>query len=113
MPTALPVLTEVPNINHVEGLNLSISWDPWNRSRDYGAGHVEAYKVQCWESNNRTNEVYATASKDQQLLIITLSKPDTAYECGVSVLQIVSGDTIAGPVGPTITERTECLGNQH
>ncbi len=111
LPTALPILTEIPSINGINGLNLTISWDPWNCTIDYGAGQVEGYQVRCWENDNRINVVKLnTSSKDQHDLTITFSKPGATYECGVSVFEIVSGDTIAGPMGPTITGRTGCGG---
>ena len=102
----MPALYEKPSVK-TEGTSVTIRWNAWNETIDYGTGSAEKYRLYSAKKNQSFVPVeilYGTEMKIDNL------EKGTEYVFAVSVFRVINSNSTEGALSPKESVRIKCDG---
>ncbi|XP_072050189.1 tyrosine-protein phosphatase Lar-like [Amphiura filiformis] len=103
---ALPAHYEfIPRIVRVSDASLTIQWNAWDASIDYGTGPAEKYQIYLAQQGQTLVPVAESTDTVEE---ITGLLHDTTYDFAVSVFRVINTRSYEGSRGPITSATTSC-----
>ncbi|XP_072050186.1 protein sidekick-1-like [Amphiura filiformis] len=103
---ALPALYEMPDIT-IDGTSVTLRWNAWDASIDYGTGPAEKYQVYFAKQNQPLVPFSITMDTNER---IDNLKGGTGYKFAISVFRHIDSTSTEGILSPEGSAHTKCVG---